>query len=498
VLGAAAGSAVSLAAGVASAAPDEVSALDARALQRAIRSREVSCVEVMRACLRRIEALNPRFNAIVSLRDERVLLSEAAQRDDQLRRGEAVGPLHGFPHAVKDLAPLKGVRFTAGGSPLLRDHIATTDSLPTARARAAGVVFIGKTNAPEFGLGSHTVNRVFGATHNAYDESRSAGGSSGGAAVALALRMVPLADGSDYGGSLRNPAGWNGVCGFRTSYGRVPDVAADAWIPSMGTAGPMARNIADLALLLSVQAGPDRRAPLCMESPGAGFDAPIGVDVKGARVGWLGDFGGAAPTDPEVLAVCRSAVARFSALGCSVEDCAPAFDVERAWQAFITLRAWQTAPQFAPFAHDPAKRALLNPQAQFELALSERQAAPEIVAAAVTRTAWSGAFDDLFARFDIVVAPTAQLFPFPIAEPWPDSVAGTQMRTYHEWMKGVCLVTMAGTPSLAMPAGLGAGGLPIGVQIIAPVHQEARCLRFAAALEAASPPSTAPPVLRGG
>jgi amidase len=238
--------------------------MDAASLESVIHSRRTSCVEVMSAYLDHIERLNTKVNAIVALQDRTQLLAQAGARDAELARGELKGPLHGFPYAVKDLLPVKGIRST-WGSPILRNFVPTADSLMVERLRNAGAIIIGKTNAPEFGLGSHTYNPVYGATRNAYDQSRSAGGSSGGAAVALALRMLPLADGSDYGGSLRNPAGWNNVLGFRTSFGRVPVDGLEVWLPSMGVAGPMARNVTDLAMLLSVQAGFDPRAPLSMD-----------------------------------------------------------------------------------------------------------------------------------------------------------------------------------------------------------------------------------------
>ena len=338
-------------------------ALSAVDLAAAIRSRRLSCVEVMVACLDQVERLNPGVNAIVALQDRGDLLRQAREKDAELARGEATPPLHGLPHAVKDLAAVAGIPFTRG-SPLFRDFVAPADSLQTERLRAAGVIFIGKTNTPEFGLGSHTVNRVYGATRNSYDPTRSAGGSSGGAAVALALRMVPLADGGDYGGSLRNPAGWNNVCGFRTSFGRVPVDALDVWSPSMSVLGPMARNVADLVLLLSVQAGYDARAPLSMEGDGAQFRAPLEADLKGKRIGWLGDFGGSTPYDAGVLDVCRAALRRFEALGCAVEEAVPDFDVEAAWQAFIRLRAGEASARL-PFHAVPAQRALLNDQALF-------------------------------------------------------------------------------------------------------------------------------------
>ena len=470
--------------------------LSAVDLVEAIRSRQLSCVEVMAAHVDQIERLNPGVNAIVALQDRDDLLRQAREKDAALARGDDVGPLHGLPHAVKDLQPVAGLRFTRG-SRLFADFIAPADSLQSARLRAAGVIFVGKTNTPEFGLGSHTVNPVHGATGNSYDPTRSAGGSSGGAAVALALRMLPLADGGDFGGSLRNPAGWNNVCGFRTSFGRVPVDADDLWSPSMSVLGPMARNVADLALLLSVQAGHDSRVPLSLEGDGAQFRGLLATDLKGKRIGWLGDFGGSTPYEAGVLDVCRAALKRFEALGCVVEGAVPEFDVEAAWQAFIRLRAAQSAPQFLPFMAAPVRRALLNEQALFEVETGSRLTAFDIAAASTVRTQWTQAVQPLFTRFDYLVSPTAQVFPFDITARWPTEVAGAAMRTYHEWMKGVCLVTLSGCPALAVPAGFSAGGLPIGLQIIAPVHQEMACLQLGAAYEAVEPlwRTRPPPVL---
>src|SRR5215467_9447070 len=315
--------------------------MDARALAAAIHARQVSCVEVMTAYLDHIERINPLVNAIVALRDRDDLLAEAKEKDAQIARGEATGPLHGLPFAVKDLFPVKGMRTTLG-SLVLKDFVAPADNIIVARSRKAGAIIIGKTNTPEFGLGSHTYNAVYGATRNAYDQTRSAGGSSGGAAVALALRMLPVADGTDYGGSLRNPAGWNNVFGFRTSYGLVPPDARDAFLPSMSVIGPMARNVADLALLLSVQAGHDPRAPLSMPGDGARFVGRLERDHKGKRVAWAGDFKGAVPYEPGVLDLCKSALATFEAMGCIVEEAQPDFSIERVWRAWVTLRAWQS------------------------------------------------------------------------------------------------------------------------------------------------------------
>src|SRR5271166_4823418 len=308
----------------------EIVNLDAVALSRAIKSKQLSCVEVMNAYLDQIDRLNPRVNAIVSLQPREDLIAEAKNRDAQLARGEHLGWMHGFPHAVKDLEPTAGIRTTMG-SPLFKNFVPRTDSIMVERIRRAGGIIIGKTNVPEFGLGSQTYNPVFGTTLNAYDQSKTSGGSSGGAAVALALRMLPVADGSDNGGSLRNPAVWNNVYGFRPSIGRVPNDGREAWLPSMGVNGPMARSPADLALLLSVMAGYDPREPLSVAGDGSEFAASLEGDVRGARIAWVGDWGGALPYESGVLEVCERALETFQALGCVVERAQPDFSLDALW-----------------------------------------------------------------------------------------------------------------------------------------------------------------------
>jgi amidase len=471
--------------------------MDAASLARAIHARAVSCVEVMSGYLDHIERINPKVNAIVALQDRQDLLAQARQRDAQLARGESMGPLHGFPQAVKDLQAVKGIRMTLG-SPILKDFVPAADGLMVERLRSAGAIFIGKTNTPEFGLGSHTYNSVYGATRNAYDLTRSAGGSSGGAAVSLALRMLPVADGSDYGGSLRNPAGWNGVFGFRPSIGRVPNDAQDAWLPSMGVSGPMARNVTDLAMLLSVQAGFDPRAPLSLDGDGTAFQRRLESSFTGKRIAWGADFKGHAPCEAGVLQVCRKAAQSLESLGCIVEEAAPDFDFDALWQATIRLRAWQQGASIQAYYNDPAKRALLKPEAVYEVEMGMRQSARDITAASVVRTVWSQTVHKFLQRYDFLVLPTAQVFPFDIDQHWPREIAGQKMQTYHEWMKGTLLVTMSGCPALAAPAGFGDAGLPIGIQFIAPNRQEFSCLQLAYAYEnALSPSSRRLPALMG-
>jgi amidase len=471
--------------------------MNARALAEAIRARQVSCVEVMNAYLDHIARINPQVTAIVALRDRDDLLAEAREKDAQLAREEATGPLHGLPFAVKDLFPVKGMR-TTSGSLILKDFVAPADNVMVTRQRKAGAIIIGKTNTPEFGLGSHTYNDVYGATRNAYDQSRSAGGSSGGAAVALALRMLPLADGSDYGGSLRNPAAWNNVFGLRPSFGRVPADGRDAWLPSMGVLGPMARDIRDLALLLSVQSGYDDRVPLSIDASPI-FQEPLESDLKGKRIAWLGDFNGAIPYEPGVLELCRSALRVFESFGCIVEEAVPDYPVEKVWQAWVKLRAWQSGGNLLGYYRDPVKRALMKPEAVFEVESGLKLAAFDITAASAVRTEWYGVVRAFFERYDYLIAPTAQLFPFDGDLHWPSEIAGQQMTTYHEWMKGMLPITMAGCPALAVPAGFNAQGLPMGIQIVAPNHAELACLRLGYAYDAVTSWSSKrlPPLLGG-
>jgi len=472
--------------------------MNARVLANAIRAREVSCVEVMTAYLDQIERINPHVNAIVALRDRGDLLAEAKEKDVQLARGDVVGALHGLPFAVKDLFPVKGMR-TTSGSLILKDFVPTADSVMVERQRQAGAIIIGKTNTPEFGLGSHTYNEVYGATRNAYDQSRSAGGSSGGAAVALALRMLPLADGSDHAGSLRNPAGWNNVFGFRTSIGRVPADGRDAWLPALSVLGPMARDVRDLALLLSVQSGYDDRVPLSMDADPRVFQETLEADLKGKRIAWVGDFNGSIPYEAGVLELCRDALKVFESLGCIVEDAAPDYSIDKMWQAWQQLRAWQNGGALLAHYRDPARRALMKPESVFEVESGLKLSAFDIAAASGVRTEWYHAVRRFFETYDYFILPSAQLFPFDVDLHWPREIAGQEMTTYHEWMKGMLLATMAGSPALAVPAGFNAQGLPMGIQIVGPNHAELACLQLGYAYDAVTNWShrRLPPLLGG-
>lgn len=458
-------------------------AMDAVALAAAIHEKRVSCVEVMTATLEHIARLNPQVNAIVAMRAHDELIAEARLRDDELARGIHHGPLHGFPHAVKDLEPVKGMRTSMGFAPL-RDFMAPADGIMVERLRRAGAIFIGRTNTPEFGLGSHTYNRVHGVTRNAYDQTRSAGGSSGGAAVALALRMLPVADGGDYGGSLRNPAGWNNVFALRPSFGRVPSDARDAWLPSMGVLGPMARNVPDLALLLGVQAGYDARAPLSLDGALDLGTLDLERNFKGARIAWSGDLDGQLPFEAGVLDTCRAALGVFEEMGCIVEEANPRFDIDAVWRAWLTLRAWQAGSGLRIVYENASMRPHMKPEAVFEVESGAKLTAYDISAASAVRSQWYEAVRSFFETYDYWILPTAQLFPFDVTLDWPHEIAGRRMETYHEWMKVVLPVTMSGCPALAAPAGFNTQGLPIGIQIVARNHAERDCLELAHAYDA--------------
>ncbi len=466
-------------------AANDIIELDAAALSRAIATRGISCVEVMNAYLDCIERLNPEVNAIVSLRDRASLIVEARTRDDQIARGERLGPLHGFPHAVKDLVLTAGIR-TTFGSPLFRNFVPDHDSIMVERLRRAGAIIIGKTNTPEFGLGSHTFNEVFGATRNAYDQTRSAGGSSGGAAVALALRMLPLADGSDYAGSLRNPAAWNNIFSLRPSPGLVPAELPDLFFPSPGVLGPMARTVSDLALLLSIQAGYDRRVPSSLPVDPAIFTTALGDEIKGARIAWCGDFGGRIPFEPGVLELCEAATRVFTELGCIVEAAAPAYPLDRLWRDFVTLRSWHIASGDAAFYRDASKRALLKPELIWEIERGLALTGQDVAEASIGRSDWYRAMVRFFSAYDFVLVPSAQLFPFPVEWRWPREVAGRPMETYHRWMETNILITMSGCPALNVPVGFDSRGLPMGMQLVAPIGGERHLLQLAQAYDQAT------------
>ena len=466
---------------------DEFLFLDALALSESIRRRQISCRELMQATLERIGRLNPRWNAIVSLQPAEQLLAQADERDAQLARGQWLGWMHGFPQAIKDLAFTKGIPTTLG-SPLLQSFVPQEDALVVARAKRAGAIVIGKTNVPEFGLGSQTYNPVFGATANAWDPTKCAGGSSGGAAVALALRMLPVADGSDMGGSLRNPAAYNNVFGLRPSAGRVPKVpAVESFIEQLGTEGPMARTVSDLAMLLSVQAGYDPRAPLSLAEDPAVFAGPLARDCRGLRIGWLGDLGGYLPFEPGVLELCGQGLRALETIGCVVEPTPLGFAPERLWAMWLTLRSCLVSgAQQANYA-DPARRDRMKPEAVWEVENGLKTSALDVYRASVERTAWYRHVLGLFERFDVLALPAAQVFPFDLGTHWPREVGGRAMDTYHRWMEVVIGPTLAGLPAISVPVGFDPRGLPMGMQLVGRPRGDFALLQLAHAYEQGAP-----------
>lgn len=471
--------------------------LNAVPLAAMIRRREVSARDVMVAYLDHIERANPIVNAIVSLRPRAELLDEAEAADRAVARGEKVGPLHGLPQAIKDLGFTRGLRTTLG-SPLYADQVPDRDDIFVERMRAAGALIIGKTNVPEFGFGSNSYNPIFGLTRNAWNPTRVGGGSSGGAGVALAMRMLPVADGGDMGGSLRNPAAFNNVFGFRPSQGRVPAETADPFYGQLIIEGPMGRSIADVGMLLDVMSGYDRRDPLSLEQPGLPFGDGLREGHKVWRFGWLGDLGGHLPFEPGVLELCAAAGERLAAAGQHVEPTALGFDPERLWRTFVTLRQHAVGGRLDAAWRDPAKRGLLKPEAIWEIEGSHRLSALDLYKAGVDRGDWHKALLSLFDRFDFLLLPAAQVFPFDAGIAWPREINGRAMDSYHRWMEVVVGATLGGCPAISVPAGFNAEGLPMGLQIIGPPRGDLAVLRAAALYESVCPWLDRLPVAIGG
>jgi len=451
----------------------------AREMAAAIRERSISARELLDLHLARIAERNPQLNALVSLDEERARAS-AAQADERTALGLEVGPLHGLPFAVKDTHDLAGWR-TTYGSPLFVDHVPEVDELPVERVRGAGVVVLGRSNVPEFAAGSHTFNRVFGTTLNPVDPGRSAGGSSGGAACALASGMVPLADGSDMGGSLRNPASFCGVVGLRPSLGRVPGWPTDNYWETTATSGPLARNVGDLALLLSVMAGPDARVPTALGEPGTTFAPPVSGSLEGLRVALSTDLGGAFEVDDAVAAVVEAAGSVFTSAGAAVRPAHP--DLAEADDCFRTLRAWHFQAAFGDLLRehpDGFKQSLAD-----NIRAGEPLTGADVARAYAQRTALSERMRAFFAEHDVLVLPTSQVPPFQADQEFPTSINGRPMRTYLDWMRSAYFITVTGCPAISLPAGTTPDGLPVGIQVVAPFGADRRLLEIASAFEAA-------------
>ena len=464
----------------------DITDFNASELSERIHQRRISCTEVMQAYLQRIQALNPRYNAIVNLAPSDTLLAQARQCDDELAQSQSRGWLHGIPQAIKDTGHAVGFP-TTFGSRLLAQQMPRADSIMTERMKAAGAIVIGKTNMPELGLGSHTFNTLFGTTPNAWDTSVSAGGSSGGAAVALAQRMLPMADGSDFMGSLRNPAGWNHIFGMRPSQGRVPfGPGADVWVDQLGTEGPMARSVRDLARLLATQSGYDRRQPLsingALDVSGIQYTPDA---LQGLRVGWLGDLGGHLAMEDGIVGVCEDALRAMQNAGAHIEPTAPGFDPRALWECWLVWRRALVGPKAAALLQLPGARDELKPEALWEYDNSLKLSYLDFQLASQRRTGFYNHLLQMFERFDVLALPVAQVWPFPLQERWPQKIGHRTMDTYHRWMESTIYATLAGMPAISLPAGFHPNQpWPMGIQLIGKPQGDVALLQVAAAYEA--------------
>ena len=457
----------------------DICQLSAVELARLVRAKTLSARDVVGAHLARIERVNPGLNAIVTLVADQAM-ERARLADEDLARGRAVGPLHGLPIAHKDLQPTNGIR-TTFGSPIYKEFVPSEDSLTVERLRLAGAIVVGKTNTPEFGAGSQTFNPVFGSTLNPYDRGKTCGGSSGGAAVALATGMLPIADGSDMGGSLRNPASFCHVVGLRPSPGRVPVwPGATAW-STLSVDGPMARRVADVALLLSAMAGPDPRSPISIDEDGSRYAAPLDRDFKGVRVAWWSDLGGV-PVDRRVRDTVNAQRAVFESLGCIVEEAEPAFSDFDA--VFKTVRALAFLTGVAPRVE--GRRAQVKETILWEIGRGERLTAAEIAWAETKRTELYHRMRQFMERYEFFVLPTVQVPAFDINQPYPTEIDGVVMETYIDWMKSCYYISIVGNPAISVPCGFTPDGLPVGLQIVGRHRDDWGLLQMAHAFEGAA------------
>jgi amidase len=442
-----------------------------------VRAGALSAVELLDAHLERIDALNPAVNAVVTVVPD-AARAAARAADRRHAAGEPLPPLHGLPIAHKDLVDTAGVR-TTYGSPAYRDHVPDADELLPQRLRAAGAILIGKTNTPEWGAGSHTFNPVFGPTRNPWDPARSAGGSSGGAAVAVACRLLPFADGSDLGGSLRNPAAWNGVVGLRPTPGLVPSWPDDTpWLP-FSVDGPIARTAQDVALLLSAMAGPDARAPLSLRAPSPRLDGPLDADLRGRRVAWSPSLGGL-PVEPGVLAPAEAAARSLADLGMEVAADEP--DLAGADTVFETWRAFAFALSLGELSDAGGDR--MKATVRWNVERGRALSAGDLAAATRLHAQLGERVAAFFERYDYLACPVTQVEPFPVETEYPVEVAGVPMGSYLEWMRSCSRVTVMCCPAVSIPAGLTPSGLPAGLQLVGRPFAERALLEAAHALDA--------------
>jgi amidase len=454
----------------------QITRLTALQLSEAIHNRSVSCVEVMNAFLERINTLNPDLNALVSLITQEACLAMARESDRQLSNGNSAGWLHGIPIAIKDLFNAKGLATTLG-SPLFQEIGAQQDDPHVARIRAAGALIIAKTNVPEAGLGGHTRNALFGLTRNGLDRSLSAGGSSGGAATAVSSHMLPLADGSDMMGSLRTPAAFQGIVGFRASAGAIP-AATDADPQGLGltSIGAMARNVSDVSALLTT----------LYNDPGAHGHSPHGHSgqLKGLRIGWLGDADGHWPMANGVLAQCQRALENVQRLGAQIDLCPLPFPVADLWLCWLTLRQHSMLSDRALY-EDPRSRSRMSDNWRWEIEHGMQQNQSDLYTAETHRRDWLTSVETLFRQYDVLAAPAAQVFPFDAEAGAPTAIEGTSLETYHEWLAISLPASLAGLPVISLPVAAGSANNMTGIQLMMPRGRDDDLLAIAARAEQA-------------
>ena len=464
----------------AAALPVNITEFSASDLSTAIAGRELSCLEVMQAYLQRIQVYNSVYNAIIGMLPDDECLALAETADAELARGEYRGWMHGMPHAVKDLTPVAGLPYSRG-SPLFKDRIAELDGAVAARMRAAGALFIGKTNVPEFGLGSQSYNPIWGATGCAYNPALTSGGSSGGAACGMATHMLPIADGSDMMGSLRNPGAYNNVIGFRPSAGLVS--GDDPFSRALSTSGPMGRNTADTIRLLHILAlAPGAEQPAALQQALPNPDEYRPLQLAGLKIGWLGSYEGYLAMEPGILDLCESNLALLESNGAIVEPVMPRFDMAELFQCWLDLRN-QGRIGMREYYENSATRPLLKPELVWEIEQGYQLDAADIYRAEAIRRRWYAEINRLFESCDFLVSPTAQVFPFPKTTPWPAEINGRAMDTYHRWMEVVIGGSLAGIPVINVPVGFDAEGRPMGMQVMGPFAQDRKVLEFALSWE---------------
>ena len=446
----------------------DITGLSALELSMGIKTKQFSCYEVMQAYLTRIHKYNPVYNAIISMADDQNLFDQAKKADIALERDEYWGWMHGIPHAIKDLAPLKGFAYTSG-SPIFADRIADEDGFITSKIRSQGAIFIGKTNTPEFGLGSQTYNPVFGPTGNAYNPSLTAGGSSGGAACGLRTEMLPVADGGDMMGSLRNPGAFNNVIGFRPSTNVVME-EGDEINRLLSTSGPMGRNVTDLiGLLKTISLKPE-------------FNEIEPLDFNDLKIGWLKDLGGYLKFEPGILELCENSLRKLSSARAQVELAQINFTPSDLWTCWTTLRH-QTRVRMLDFYENPLTHNLLKPELLWEIEQALQLKEEDLKQAELIRKEWYSELDRLFNKYDFLILPTAQVFPFSSNIHWPKEINGRLMDTYHRWMEVVIMASIGGIPSINLPTGFDATGRPMGLQVMGKFGHDSRVLQFGLAYE---------------